>query len=81
MGVSQAQQLFSSMTQDVSVLFIYLFGILLGICAAVLGLYFGLDRMLHWIYNEGGSMRGFGTLRWKGYNRFRSEKWNMEHTL
>jgi len=81
MGVLEAQNLIFLTAQQVSVFFVFYFGIFLGILAALWGLHFGVDRMMTWIYNYGGAMRSFGKPRWKGYNRFRSEKWNMEHTL
>jgi len=47
---------------------------------ALLGLGYGFRSLSLYIYNNGGVLRRFGKPRWKGYNRWRSEKWNMEHT-
>jgi len=51
--------------------------------AGLLGLGFSLEKVNLWIYNGGlgERFRNFGTPPWKGYNRWRSRKWNMEHSL
>jgi len=78
---ASAQALFLSLTSDVSYLLGAFLGILLAVLAALLGLGFGIQRMLLWVYNNGGPFRDMGTPPWRGYNRWRSKKWNMEHTM
>lgn len=79
---TQATQLFTNMTQDISTILVSSLLILLGILAALLGLSFGTNRVMLWIYDGGlgERIRHFGKPPWKGYNRWHSEKWNMEHT-
>lgn len=82
MNIEIAQTLFSFMASEVSFMLMYLLGILLALLAALLGLSFGINRTMLWIYDGGlgERVRHFGKPPWKGYNRWRSEKWNMEHT-
>jgi len=58
------------------------------IFAALVGLYWGICKFIHWAVGDGtttwlGSHWSWydrHTYRpWKGYNRLRSRKWNIEH--
>jgi len=79
---TQAMELFTNMTQDVSAILVSSLLVFLGILAALLGLSFGINHVATWIYDGGlgDNMRYFGKSPWKGYKRFHSYKWNVEHT-
>jgi len=82
-ATSTVQGLFYGLTMDVSTLLGVFLGVVVAILAAVLGLGFGLSSVATWIYNKEVSLglgHHFGAVPWKGYNRWRSRQWNMEHT-
>jgi len=81
-STTTAKTFFSSMAYDISFLLLYELGLTLSILAALLSLGFALRRVSLWIYDGGlgESARNFGKPPWKGYNRWRSRRWNIEHT-
>jgi len=83
MDVTSAQTLFSFLTNEVAFLLFYIIGLLLTMLAALLGLGYGIRHVSLWIYDGGMGerIRHFGKPPWKGYNRWRSKEWNMEHTI
>jgi len=83
MDVNIAQTLFTLLANEVSFMLTYILGVILTVLAALLGLGFAVRRVSLWIYDGGlgTGIRHFGKPPWKGYNRWRSEKWNMEHTI
>lgn len=52
---------------------------------ALYGLGFSIEKLKLWIYNGGLGrnefVRNFGTPPWRGYNRWRSPKWNQDKML
>jgi len=51
---------------------------------ALMGLGFGLSRLIVWVTgDESARVGGFYVARtpYKGYKRFHSQEWNMEHTV
>jgi len=51
-GTSSVESLFGSFATDVSLLLTYLLGIVLAILAALLGLGFGISRVVRWIMGD-----------------------------
>jgi len=61
----------------------YFIGTVVSCLVALLGLSFSVRSVATWIYNQEvnyGLNHHFGAVPWAGYNRFRSKKWNLEHT-
>lgn len=57
-------------------------GTIVGACVALLGLGYGISKLA--VYITGDQSVRFGdlylaSLPYKGYKRFHSKKWNMEH--
>jgi len=59
------------------------------ITASLIGLFWGIKKFIHWCVGDGtttwlGSHWAWLDHKmyrpWKGYNRLRSRKWNLEHT-
>jgi len=80
----------NTLSSNVASMFAQNIPVMLVIMAALIGLYFGLCKLLkgiggpgttswlgsHWALYDRMTYRP-----WKGYNRLRSRKWNSEHTL
>jgi len=56
-------------------------GAMLSMMAALIGLHFGIQKFREYILDESFSIHGFYLRKvpFKGYHRFRSQKWNMKH--
>lgn len=54
----------------------------LSIVIALLGISYAWEAIGRWIYNGGmgQNLRYLGKSPWKGYHRFRSFRWNVQHT-
>lgn len=78
---SQIIAVFNENSISLGSIIAYAITAILGTLVALYGLGFGIQKLMLYIYNTGGQYRHvFGTLPYKGYKRFHSEKWNMEHT-
>lgn len=82
-STTTTEVLFALLANEVSFILFYTLGLLLSMLAGLLGLGFAIRRVSLWIYDGGlgDRIRHFGKPPWKGYNRWRSHKWNMEHTI
>jgi len=65
---------------DVGFMLVYILGAVCAGAVALVGLGFGWRHLSVYIYNHGGNFRHFGKPPYKGYNRWRSYKWNLNHT-
>lgn len=77
MNVANAQALILNAIQDFGSSLLYIVGAFLVIALGVLIFKIGWG----WLHDQSYSIGGFylHNLPYKGYKRFRSRKWNMEH--
>jgi len=75
--------IFLNLVKDFGGILLIIIISILSLYSALVGLGWSISKFRLYIYNTGFGerFRQFGTPRWKGYKWYRSEKWNMEHTM
>jgi len=80
MNIIDAQNLLLSTTQNAGTTALAIFTAVIGLGVAVLVLKFGMHKLLH---DQSLQIMGMYVreVPYKGYNRWRSRKWNMKNTI
>jgi len=81
MNATTSLSLITSTATDLGVGVLAIFGIVLGIAVGVFLVKWGYTHLIH-NFDYSIKIGGYYPLKtpYKGYNRFKSESWNMEHT-
>lgn len=80
-GVASTTDLFLTLFNWVGFLIAISIATIAVALAGLGGLGFGISALRRWIFDQSRQFGGIymGKLPYKGYHRFRSKKWNMEH--